>query len=211
MRSGIGQCYSMPLYYLILTETMGAEAYWAQAPHHGFVKIKDENNAWYNIELTCSAILSDAHYVNHNYIKAEAIRSKLYLNPLDKKDIISDLLSNLARYYHMRYGYDNFFLQCINTVLQYSPNNLTALMFKYEYERELIQTFGYLVETRDINTLIAKIPKADKHLEELKKVSKQITSLGYEDTPPEVYAVWKEHIAKQKGKVAQHKTILLNF
>ena len=42
MISGIGQCYSMPLYYLILAEEMNAEACWALSPKHSFVKIKDK-------------------------------------------------------------------------------------------------------------------------------------------------------------------------
>ena len=53
MRSGIGQCYSMPLYYLILAEKIGAKAYWSFSPKHSFVKIQDKNGVWYNLELTC--------------------------------------------------------------------------------------------------------------------------------------------------------------
>lgn len=29
MQTGIGQCYSMPLYYLVLAEEIGAQAYWS--------------------------------------------------------------------------------------------------------------------------------------------------------------------------------------
>lgn len=71
MKSGSGQCYSMPLYYLVLAEKMGAKAYWAFSPQHSFIKIQDEAGTWYNLELTCNAILSDAHYMNSSYIKAE--------------------------------------------------------------------------------------------------------------------------------------------
>ena len=42
MRTGEGQCHSMPLYYLVLAEEIGAEAYWAFSPRHSFVKIQDE-------------------------------------------------------------------------------------------------------------------------------------------------------------------------
>jgi len=42
----------MPLYYLILAEAMGSEAYWSFSPLHSFVKIQDGKGAWYNIELT---------------------------------------------------------------------------------------------------------------------------------------------------------------
>ena len=88
MRSNVGECYSMPLYYLILAEAIGAEAYWSFSPRHSFVKIKDEKGRWFNLELTNNSILSDAHYMNNSYIKAEAIRNKLYLEPLNKTNIV---------------------------------------------------------------------------------------------------------------------------
>jgi hypothetical protein len=209
MRSGIGQCHSMPLYYLILAEVIGAEAYWALAPHHGFIKIKDENNAWYNIELTCNAILSDAHYVNHSYIKAEAIRSKLYLNPLDKKDIVIEMLLNLVKYYSKKYGFDNFFLRCINTILEYSPNNLGSLMFKFGYNKHLVLALAHILEAKNEDILLQKLPEALGYIEEMGKVVKQIDDLGYEDTPPELYAIWLDYIAKQKEKLEQNKNVLL--
>ncbi|MFT4070389.1 MAG: hypothetical protein QM654_00530 [Dysgonamonadaceae bacterium] len=71
----------MPLYYLLLAEEMGAEAYWSFPPRYSFVKIQDEKGDWYNLELTCKAILSDTHYMNSSYIKAEALQSKIYLEP----------------------------------------------------------------------------------------------------------------------------------
>mgnify|MGYP006905604720 CR=1 FL=1 len=63
-------------------ERLGAEAYLALAPSHSLVKIKDDKGAWFNLELTTRAILSDYHYMNSSYIKSEAIRNKLYLNAL---------------------------------------------------------------------------------------------------------------------------------
>jgi len=211
MRSGVGQCNSMPLYYLVLAEVMGAEAYWAKAPYHSLVKIKDENNAWYNIELTCSAILSDAHYMNHSYIKAEAIRNKLYLYPLDRKEVIVEMLATLARYYYLLYGFDNFYLQCADIVMQHSSSsNLSALILKFEYERGLILALAHLSGAKDMDMLIEKLPEANKHLEELSKINKQIDDSGYEDTPMEVYVEWLAHLAKQKEKAEQNKTILFN-
>ena len=82
LRTNVGQCYSMPLVYLIMAERLGAEAYLALAPSHSLVKIKDDKGAWFNLELTTRAILSDYHYMNSSYIKSEAIRNKLYLNAL---------------------------------------------------------------------------------------------------------------------------------
>lgn len=43
MQTSTGQCHSMPLYYLILAEAIGTEAYWSFSPRHSFVKIQGYN------------------------------------------------------------------------------------------------------------------------------------------------------------------------
>ncbi|MFT3995754.1 MAG: hypothetical protein QM660_15700, partial [Dysgonomonas sp.] len=91
MRTGLGQCHSMPLYYLVLAEEMNAEAYWAFSPRHSFVKIQDERGKWHNLELTCKAILSDTHYMNASFMKSEALQNKIYLEPMDKTNIIAEM------------------------------------------------------------------------------------------------------------------------
>ena len=89
LATNVGQCHSMPLLYLILAERLGAKAYLSLAPRHSFVKIQDDKGAWYNLELTCRSILSDYHYMNNSYIKSEAIRNKLYMTPLSKKETVA--------------------------------------------------------------------------------------------------------------------------
>ncbi|MFT3995758.1 MAG: hypothetical protein QM660_15720, partial [Dysgonomonas sp.] len=91
MQTNTGQCHSMPLYYLVLAEEMNAEAYWSFSPRHSFVKIQDKKGNWHNLELTAKAILSDTHYMNNSYIKAEALQNKIYLEPMDKTNIIAEM------------------------------------------------------------------------------------------------------------------------
>lgn len=52
MRTHTGQCRSLPMYYKILAEEIGAEAYLAQAPNHLYIKHLGEDNKWVNVELT---------------------------------------------------------------------------------------------------------------------------------------------------------------
>ncbi|ELM3645245.1 hypothetical protein RYR26_002522, partial [Flavobacterium psychrophilum] len=52
LKTGKGQCHSLPLLYLTLAEEIGATAYLALAPKHSYIKFQDENKKWYNIELT---------------------------------------------------------------------------------------------------------------------------------------------------------------
>ena len=210
MKNGIGQCYSMPLYYLVLAEATGAEAYWSFAPRHTFVKIKDEKGRWYNLELTCGAVLSDAHYMNNSYIKAEAIRNRLYLEPLDKKSVVAVMLTELAKGYYEKYGLDDFYLQCADTAELYLPNNLDVLMLKSCYETRLTLTIARLLDAHNPDILKEKAPKAYKYFERMNELYKQIDDLGYEELPPEIYAKWLNYLAKQREKNQNSKTMLLN-
>jgi len=210
MKSGIGQCHSMPLYYLILAEAMKADAYWSFSPRHSFVKIQDEKGSWYNIELTCGAILSDVHYMNNSYIKAEAIRNKLYLEPMNKTNVVAEMLIDLARNYYARFGLDDFYLQCVDTAEQYLDNKLNPLEFKAEYQTRLTLTLAHLLKAPNPEILKQRSPEAYKHYEMMNELNRQIDDLGYEDLPDNIYAKWLNYIAKQKEKSEQNKDVLLN-
>jgi hypothetical protein len=210
MRSGTGQCHSMPLYYLILAEATGAEAYWSFSPRHSFVKIQDEDGVWYNIELTCGAILSDAHYMNNSYIKAEAIRNRLYLEPLDKTGTVAHMLLSLARYYYEKFGLDDFYLQCVDTAMQYSSNDLEALILKALYEERLTLTLAHLLNAKTPEIMKTKLPAAYQHYEKMQELYRQIDDLGYEDFPEDLYARWLEYIANEKEKNQNVKTLIMN-
>ena len=198
MRRGVGQCYSMPLYYLVLAEAIGAEAYWSFSPRHSFIKIQDEKGRWYNIELTCNAILSDAHYMNSGYIKAEAIRNRLYLEPLDKTNTAAELLLILARYYHKKFGLDDFYLKCADTAMQYLSCKLNALILQAGYSERLTLQLAQLLKAPKPDILKTKSPQAYRHYEKMHDLYKQIDDLGYEPLPDEIYVKWLEYIAKQK-------------
>ena len=210
MQNGIGQCHSMPLYYLVLAEAIGAEAYWSFSPRHSFVKIKDEKGRWYNLELTCNGVLSDAHYMNHSYIKAEAIRNRLYLEPMDKKAVVAEMLIELAGGYYEKYGLDDFYLQCINTAEPYLPNSLDVLKLKSCYETRLTLGIAMLLEAQNPDMLKEKSPEAYKHFVRMQELYKQIDDLGYEELPPEIYAKWLDYLAKQKELHQNSKMMLLN-
>ncbi|MDR2978858.1 MAG: hypothetical protein LBV02_00200, partial [Bacteroidales bacterium] len=167
MISNIGQCYSMPLYYLILAEAMDSEAYWSLSPKHGLVKIKDGKGNWYNIELTCQSILSDAHYANNSYIKVEALQNKIYLEPLDKAQTVAFQLLVLAKNYRGKYGFDDFYLKCVNSVPQYIPNNVDALKMQAGYYQNVLIHAAELVDKRNLQSFGDMQPLANKILDQL--------------------------------------------
>lgn len=52
LRTKQGNCHSLPYLYKILAESMGVEAYLAMAPNHVYIKHKDNEGNWVNVELT---------------------------------------------------------------------------------------------------------------------------------------------------------------
>lgn len=98
----------MPLLFLILSEELNTDAHLAFSPQHSFIKFQDKEGRWYNAELTRGALISDDSYMSSGFIKAEALKNKLYLDPLSKEQAIAHLLAELGRNYIRRYGYDGF-------------------------------------------------------------------------------------------------------
>ncbi len=137
MRTNKGNCYSMPLLYLMIAEKLGAEAYLSYAPLHSFVKIRDKKGKWYNLEITNRYMLSDGHYMNHNYIKSRGIKSKIYMSPLSKEEVIAAMAAQLGTYYLVRYGYDPFVIKCADKALEHYPVCTQALLLKADYQTRL--------------------------------------------------------------------------
>lgn len=198
IRSGYGQCNSIPLYYLVLAEKMGAKAYWAFSPKHSFVKIQDDDGTWFNLELTCNAILSDVHYMNSGYIKAEAIRNRIYLEPMDKKEVVAQMLVNLAGGYFEKFGLDDFYLNCTNTSSKYLKNQLDPLILRATYETRLTLTLAKLLDAPKPEIMQQRSPEAYQHYLRLQELNQQINNLGYEQLPTGIYERWLEHIKKLK-------------
>lgn len=211
MRTGKGQCISMPLYYLTLAEEMGTDAYWSFSPRHSFVKIQDDDGVWYNLELTCKAILSDAHYMNNSFIKVEAIQNKLYLDPLDKRNIIAGMVLELARGYYFKYGFDDFFMECVNLAKKYSPNNIEARLFESAYQTRITLVLAQLLNAPNPDIMKDVLPEAYQHFVLMKAQHKEIDDLGYEDLPEDLYAQWLAHIAKEKAKSEKLPSIFLKM
>lgn len=200
LHSNMGQCYSMPLLYLVMTERMGAEAYLSYAPKHMFIKIKNDKGAWYNLELTCRSVLSDYHYMNGSYIKSEAIRNELYLAPVSKKETVAMLMAQLGRYYRVKYGYDSFIIKCAEQSERYAPNNIDAKIIEADYQTKLTMEIARLMNARTPEMLKEISPDAYRHYVRMHQLYKEIDDSGYEEMPIEIYRNWLKHVAGLKEK-----------
>jgi hypothetical protein len=199
-----GQCHSMPLLYLIMAEELSIDAWLAYSPSHSYIKLKDQNNTWFNLELTNGHYSSDTWLMASGYVKAEAMRNQIYLDTLSKRELVAASLVDLAKGYIAKYGYDPFILECVNKALQYHPNNIYALQIKSDYHTFL---FKYVLKQLNYppSSRIQEYPQAFELFKKYKEMYRIIDGLGYEPMPEDVYKRWlksfNEQIAKQPKEI----------
>ena len=162
IREGSGQCKSLPLLFLLLAEALDSGAYLSFSPSHSFIKCVGRNNEMYNVELTNGMLTNDAWLVGSGYIKAEAVRSGIYLDTMNKKQVIANCLVDLANYYSWKFGkpniqmgHDEFVLQCVDLALEYHKTNINAILLKSDNLTVLLNYLahkkGYTTEDQLIN------------------------------------------------------------
>ena len=192
-----GQCHSMPLLFLILAEELGTEAFWCFSPSHSFIKFKDKQERWYNIELTQGAVVTDDFYMNSGFIKSKAIQTGIYLKPLTQKQTIAHMLNDLSFYYISRYDYDHFVKENSDLVLHYASSDLTAYQL---YANICTAQAMYVIDVcgRPPKEQLPEYPQAYSLFKRMIHSYEKIDSLGYEEMPAEMYHNWLKQLDKAK-------------
>lgn len=138
LATGSGQCYSMPQLYLLLAQELGGEAWLSFSPDHSFIKFKDENDHWYNLELTNGNIVSESWMMASGYMTIESIQNDIYLDTLSLKETIATKMVDLALGFGSKYGYDDFVLQAVEKGLEHHPENIPGIITKANYYTDLV-------------------------------------------------------------------------
>ncbi len=216
MYTNSGQCKSLPLYFLALVESLGGEAYLSFSSSHSFIKCKNEKGQLFNIELTNGMLTSDSWVVASGYVKAEAIRSGIYLDTLNKKQVIANCLVDLAKNYRYKYGkpnaqmgYDDFNLKCINLALKYHPNNLYAILEKSNYYSVLLNYMGFRKGYEKEEEYLQDLETLEVYLQR-NKLYALTDGLGYESMPEERYKEWLLSLEEERQQ-QEHQKQLNNF
>ena len=178
IRTHKGQCRSLPYYYKILAEAIGAETYIAYAPIHTFIRYPDADNLfpedWVNVELTTHQLAPEFHYVEAFEINDKALQNKVYLNPLTDRETVASQLADLAFGYSVKYGvYDDFTWLCSIKSLEYYPQKYNTHITKGKTLESLLM--GYLAHNGN---------KVDKYVESLQtqmdRIYDELIALGFE-------------------------------
>lgn len=199
MKSGKGQCHSLPILYLILAEQMGVEAYLAFAPQHSYIRLRGAQGNWYNLELTVGRYSSDSWLTGSGFIKSEALMNRLYLDTLGKKETIAACLGDLAKGYTRKYGYDGFVLSCVEKALEYDSKNIFTLQLYSDYHTLL---FGHVVRQLNVPTLeyLPNFPRAYELYVRRNQLYDLIDQSGYEPMPEEAYRRWLQSFEAQAAR-----------
>lgn len=203
LATGFGQCASMPGVYLILAEKLGVKAYLSFAPQHSFIKHPDNSGNIVNYEPTSNWEISDKWYKDNLFISAEAVRSGIFLDTLNSRQVVANCVFDLAVQYIKvdLTGNEAFILNCLKVGTPYFPknNNLTSLFI---YSMHLKTVLREIMRKHNLKTLedLERLPEAQPYYQEYIGNEKYIASLGYQDMPAGMYEAMLQH-QEFKGKV----------
>lgn len=182
-----GNCHSLPYLYKILADEVNVEAFIATAPMHVYVKHKDENGKWWNLELTSGTFSRTSFIIESFNVSDAGIESGLYLKPLDGKDLLVLCLNDLMDYYERRTGkyYGEIVKKACDIGLKYRKASLLQL-WKFD---ELKYRLDKAMELKGINNYnhVKKYPKLAELYEKVKSTDKYIKEMGYSNITPQQY------------------------
>lgn len=188
LRTGKGNCNSLPELYKILTEEIGATAYLALAPMHCYIKHRDENGKWVNLEMTSGSFARDEWIMQESGVTVEQIKTGIYMNALSEKESLALVLKDLAANYQFQFGPGHFDLSVSEKALKYFPTGAYLYMVKFEHYRQR------LLFARKQNNKNGE----EECNQELSKIDKKLIELAYKQPSKEDYEKWVKENEKNK-------------
>ncbi len=201
LNSKKGNCHSLPYLYKILADEVNVEAFVATAPMHVYIRHKDEEGNWWNLELT-SGTFSRTSFIMESFNVSDAgMESGLYMKPLDGKELLVLCLSDLMDYYEKKTGkyYGSVVQKAYQTGLKYCETSLLQLWkrdeIKYRLDKER--------EAKGLNDYnqINPYPELVALFDQVKVTDNFINKMGYSRLTPEQYREKVQQI--EDGKYSQ--------
>jgi hypothetical protein len=202
LRTGTGQCMSLPMLYYLFAKALGADASLALAPEHSYITFKDNLGKRQNIELTGRMFTTTDFYWQTGVIKTEQTKSGIYLTPLSEKETLAELLATLSKTYVKRFGVDNRLLEMAVTAKQHHPNSLSANMLLVGYTHAL---WKHVLRQYDVYDLSDEQLAKDEKAQTIKR-NKELAynylmkDLGYAKMPDWAYQAWLKGVNELANK-----------
>jgi len=191
LKTGKGNCHSLPYLYKILADKIGANATIAYAPLHVYIKHIDENGEWRNVELTNGSISRDIWIMQTLHIDLKQISSGLYMRPLVERENIAACISDMINDYVQRFKrYDILTLAMIESVLAFFPNFYEIALKKADNYSDLIVA-EYKKQKPDKQLISEYKSKEEDALKLMKEV-------GYKKVSTKEYVQWVQNALEEK-------------
>lgn len=208
LATGTGQCNTLPRAYAVFAEAMGVEASITFVHQHSFIKYKNSKGTFENYETTIDWHMSDNDYMEDMPVMAEAIKNKIYLQPLSKKQMIASIIIDIAYNFHREHWTSDgtFINQCIDYGMTYFNGQahregllLQNLVLASQLDRVLFK--NNITDLKDIE----KSPEAMKAYQFYRYSSDRLAKLGIQDFPESVYnAMLEKHDTRGKLQIAKN-------
>ena len=196
LRTGTGQCMSLPTLFYLYAKAINANVNLAFAPEHSYITFKDNKGNRQNIELTGRMFTTTDFYWQTGFIKSEQVTSGIYLKPLTEKEVLVHLMTTLARAYVRTFGTDERFLEMATVAKQYAPNDLSANMLMFGYHRALHQNIVRQYEVFGLSKAEFENDEKRKQVEKNMYAShdRLKKELGYAKMPDWAYKQWLDGV-----------------
>jgi hypothetical protein len=205
LRTGKGNCHSLPFLYKIIEEEIGGKAYLSMAPNHIYIKQQAKQGGWYNTELTSYQFPIDSWIMASGYIHLSAIQNGVYMDTLSTKQSLAVCLTDLAKGFERKFPIDfEFTFKCVELALQYYPNYPNAMILKAEtMKKQFLQMISKDRGQHESNS------EARKIFDAMEKLYFQAHQIGYRMIPKEMYVSWIVDLKRHKEKYENKK--ITNF
>ena len=121
-----GTCSTMPTLWYIIANRLNWPVKIVRLPGHLFVKYKGASLE--NIEATAKGcFIPDSQYIKDMRVSNKALKNKIYMKPLSKKEFISTLLVNNAYYYIKEERDTSKAIKYYEKATQYDSKNAEAI------------------------------------------------------------------------------------
>lgn len=199
LKSGKGQCHSMPQLGRILADELGTTAKLVYAPEHLYLKFLDNNNQLYNFEATNGCNTTEQFILESGYISGLAVKNKIYMDTLNQKRELSLLFFDLAQGLREKTGYSELLLEYINKAIELDHSNIHAISMKADYYTLLTMRGVKYYNIKSENE-IQKYPDLAELFKIRDYLYDMIDDSGYQQMPREAYEGWLKQLNTQKRK-----------
>lgn len=160
-----GNCVSMPMLYIAVSQRLGWPVYLVHVPDHSFVRYVDPSLKEQNIETTSNGgYVPDEEYVKDFHVSAKGRKSGAYLRTLSYREMIGDLVA-INGITHGRRGLTEKSIVYLTAATKLNPANAAV--------------WNNLIIAHKMMAKRSSEPEAKRNLDLAAKYAKKLDQLGF--------------------------------